>query len=285
MDPFDEFEFKPLTEGLGFHRKPVQAVDEVEEMSASESPQFKKGSRIFDDLPKVEIPSAQSLLKKKSEPVFEKPASRPNVRKPQSLNAKPMGDIEKPSTSSNIFPNRKSRSNVPEIEEASLDRHLDFVENSNSKGVQKASRQSPRRMLLPVPVSIMALALDLIVILALSLMFLSALLFVTDVSLGLVIGHAKSDKMARLSLGLLIFAVTEMYMIVSRSFFGNSLGEWAFNLQLGNDEQQKKLGYPLRVVLRTMVNAVTGFVLLPLLSLIARRDLAGMICQLPLFKY
>src|SRR5580658_5966931 len=27
MDPFDEFEFKPLTEGLGFHKKTVSLKD------------------------------------------------------------------------------------------------------------------------------------------------------------------------------------------------------------------------------------------------------------------
>ena len=29
MDPFDEFEFKPLTEGLGFNKKPATLKDQV----------------------------------------------------------------------------------------------------------------------------------------------------------------------------------------------------------------------------------------------------------------
>jgi hypothetical protein len=31
MDPFDEFEFKPLTEGLGFHKKAVNLKHSLSE--------------------------------------------------------------------------------------------------------------------------------------------------------------------------------------------------------------------------------------------------------------
>ena len=50
-DPFDEFEFKPLTEGLGFHKKPAQ----------SEMGGFNLKNDFVEQKP--EIPSVQEILR------------------------------------------------------------------------------------------------------------------------------------------------------------------------------------------------------------------------------
>ena len=47
MDPFDEFEFKPLTEGLGFHKKAEQLKSDV------------KSTRL--DQEKIAVPVARNL--------------------------------------------------------------------------------------------------------------------------------------------------------------------------------------------------------------------------------
>ena len=45
MDVFDEFEMKPLTEGLGFHLKKEQINDAFDEVKAVESGELKSSSK------------------------------------------------------------------------------------------------------------------------------------------------------------------------------------------------------------------------------------------------
>ncbi len=90
--------------------------------------------------------------------------------------------------------------------------------------------------------------------------------------------------MTQISLGVLFVAVMQMYAIIARSFFGRTLGEWTFDLQIGRDEEQKLESYPLRIALRSLVTTVTGLVLLPILSLILGRDLAGWLSGVQLYR-
>jgi hypothetical protein len=76
----------------------------------------------------------------------------------------------------------------------------------------------------------------------------------------------------------------QLYLLTARSFFGASLGEWAFDVQLGSDHDQKQPVYPLLVAWRTILVTVTGFVILPLLSLVFRRDLAKIFTGLQTYQ-
>ena len=71
-------------------------------------------------------------------------------------------------------------------------------------------------------------------------------------------------------------------MVISRAFFGCSLGEWAFELKLGRDNEASQGLYPVRVVGRILLVLATGFVLLPMLSFLFGRDLVGKFCGLSL---
>jgi hypothetical protein len=86
--------------------------------------------------------------------------------------------------------------------------------------------------------------------------------------------NAHTDGATRIHLVTLTLAVMQMYMLVSRAFFGASLGEWAFEMQLGSEAQQRKPIYPLQVIARTLVTTLTGLILLPLLSFGFGRDIA-----------
>jgi hypothetical protein len=85
-------------------------------------------------------------------------------------------------------------------------------------------------------------------------------------------------------LALLFVSVLQLYMLTARSFFGASLGEWAFDLQLGTDEEQQKTFFPLLSALRTLVITFTGFVILPIISLLAKRDITRHIGGLQLYR-
>ena len=83
---------------------------------------------------------------------------------------------------------------------------------------------------------------------------------------------------------VLYVAVLEMFLIISRSFFGRSLGEWTFDMQLGEDEQIEKASYPFQVLFRNLLILGTGFVLLPLLSLLTGKDIAGKLSGVRLYR-
>ena len=76
----------------------------------------------------------------------------------------------------------------------------------------------------------------------------------------------------------------QIYFIISRAFCGKTLGEWTFDLQLGRDEDFKSENYPLRVILRSLVVTFTGVIVIPVLSFVFRRDLAGKITGLNLYS-
>jgi hypothetical protein len=74
------------------------------------------------------------------------------------------------------------------------------------------------------------------------------------------------------------------YMIMLRVFLGFTVGEWACSLRLGNLKQRLNRYYSLRVVARMFLICLTGLVVLPLISLLIGRDLAGLLVRLPLIE-
>ena len=82
----------------------------------------------------------------------------------------------------------------------------------------------------------------------------------------------------------LVLAIMQMYVIIARSFFGCTLGEWAFDIQLGKSEDQMNAMYPLKVIARSLIVTVTGLVLLPLVSLIMGEDVAGLASGTQLYE-
>ena len=65
------------------------------------------------------------------------------------------------------------------------------------------------------------------------------------------------------------------YLVMMRIFMGASLGEWTCQLRLGQPVQRIKASYYLRVIARTTLILLTGIIIIPILSLILKRDLVG----------
>ncbi|MFN7825511.1 MAG: hypothetical protein ACK5P6_09130 [Pseudobdellovibrionaceae bacterium] len=79
-------------------------------------------------------------------------------------------------------------------------------------------------------------------------------------------------------------ATAFLYLCISRVFLGYSLGEWACDLRLGTIEQRLHPKYSLRVVARMALIYGTGVIVLPLLSMIFRRDLVGRLTRTELIE-
>lgn len=302
MDPFDEFEFKPLTEGLGFHKKSVSLKEGLKNSGVLEDELqgIPAGvpRNMLEDIPKApakkhtfeDVLSALEktpLTRKASAPAdlqFTEPLPRA-VKKEASMEIEPVQSPfprpeafkqppapGTPAVPTDVNKKNKAIKKTPSVSEMS------------SVGTRRGAADSPKRNLVPATVSFASATLDLIICTALALVFLAALLTVTKVDLNAVIANTTRDLMTQIALFVLFIAVMQMYVVISRAFFGRTLGEWTFDLQVGQDDEQQLESYPLKVAFRSLLNIITGLIFLPLLSAMIGRDIAGHLSGVKLYR-
>lgn len=297
MDPFDEFEMKPITPGLGFHKKPVSLKDHV---AASNLVQDKIGRSLPLEAPPQNDGRPRSKedilneIKEALRPIQQKQSSQSQAQKtssythsapsaPRMTETLPRGpeDVRRAmGPEMNITPSTKTPMEIMnfEIPNASI------REDAQTTGTRRGAHDAKIRDLVPVSFSVTSTILDAVIVLALSMIFMISLIFATEVNLNAVIASATRETSALLSLGVLYLAVWQMYVVVARSFFGATIGEWTFDLQLGEDDQLTDTLYPAKVLVRSLATIFTGFVVLPILSLVSNRDIAAKISGLQLYR-
>ncbi len=295
MDPFDEFEFKPLTEGLGFHKKAVSLKeglknsgvleDELQTVPTSiprglldELPQAPTKKHSFDD---VLSALEKTPLNRKSagELQFTEPLPREPKLKKEAM------EIELPKAPPVQSPFPRPEAYKQPGGPNTLIKKVPTQQEQANVGTRRGAADSPRTAkLTPATISIASASLDLIICTALALVFLAATLTVTKVDLNVVLSNLNRDMMTQISLFVLYVMVMQMYVVISRAFFGATLGEWTFDLQIGQDDEQALESYPIKVAARSLLNVITGIVLLPLVSALIGRDVAGQISGVKLYR-
>ena len=258
-DPFEEFEFRPINEGLGFHRK---------QKAQSSGAQFDSGFTTTRTLPRTENP-----------PTFTTP-------KPQSSSSSTMFTTPLPrheNTSRTAF-------NIPSIEDDSIakaqtavneilknlnqKRQMDFV-NETEKHKMDLKKSKP---------IFFAATLDGMLISAAFLLSMIIMLTVTKIDLFLNLSRSETASPIYIATLGLFMSVTFVYMIVNRTFLGYTPGEWAFDQRCGTPAQMQSLTYVPRLALRTIIVMATGFVISPLLSYLFNKDVAGQMTGVILFR-
>jgi hypothetical protein len=350
-DPFEEFEFKPLTEGLGFNKKSDQLKNEIKSTLASSNASAHQAapsrSSIFPENAKAAaqsdraatksfgLPAAstgagrtttessraasQSIselmaslppsldflddkqdLTRRSEMPFGStslatpatPSNRPQIYQPLGQTSGQSSISSGPTVGSVLpAPGTKAGSAAAAIVAASTT-HAGYRERmaetySRTTPVSETTTAKAAALsegLVPVAASFSAGLIDAMVVAGISTILLVCIITITHINLVAMLTNASTDSSTQKNLVFLFFAVLQMYLLVSRAFFGASLGEWAFELQLGTAEQNRKLYYPLQVLWRTLVITATGVFAIPLLSFAFGRDLARYLCGLQLYR-
>jgi hypothetical protein len=149
---------------------------------------------------------------------------------------------------------------------------------------RKRRIETPASELEPVSTSFASAALDAMAVGGLTSLFLVCVLAITKADLIGLLTNAQTDQATQAHLALLFIAVLTLYALVGRSFFGATLGEWAFDIQLGDGDDQRKVLYPARALARSLVVTLTGFALIPLLSFIVKKDLSKLVSGLQLYR-
>jgi len=335
MDPFDEFEFKPLTDGLGFHKKTVSLKeglknagvleDELQSIPVSvpkslleDTPKGNSKKHSFEDvLSALEKTPLNRPADLEFTETFAREAKTDGKGSNQSQNrnqgknqshgknqgnpSKQAMEIEMPrdphsprgpgerdnkKPNNSPFPrNDAYRGPIPGTPAVPMEtKKVPTQSQQESVGTRRGAADSPQRLLKPATISVPSAFLDFIIVLALSIVFLVALLMVTKVDLNVVLRNLSRDQMTQIALGIMFVAVMQMYVVIARSFFGATLGEWTFDLQVGEDKEQKAESYPLRVAFRSILVTVTGLFFLPVISALLRRDIAGQLSGVKLYR-
>lgn len=301
MDSFEDFEFKPLTEGLGFHKKtdhkntddsvsaaPTKPPKSISMKSSFDLPDI-GGSKSFRETESLERASfdTSTLEKRVKDLPIETHQDTQNLFIQKSLPRE--GDIKQ----------KKEPLQVPKFQGPKFTKSLNEKPISNSKGLtfvedktldkkttaplsNKIDTEIRYKYTEAVP-SLLSMFLDSTVIAGLTILFTLSLTLATGIDIVRVMS-LKLDLGTQIGIFLLAYSVSQLYYILSRAFFGQTLGEWSLEHQLGQKEDQAKISYVFKLVLRTLVLTVTGFVILPLISQLTKSDLSGRISGLLMYR-
>jgi hypothetical protein len=229
MDPFEEFEFKPLTDGLGFHKK--KASVSTEETLADKS-------------------MARSLV---SETPNDLRSPLPRKKTTSAIPAAPGSLTE-------IGGDGSSTAAVDEIlKTLQKNRRLDF-ENTKTKitATPKAEEYVPTRW------NFSASLLDGMLVLAASLLCMIILLVITKVDLIGNLTHPDENGMIYIATVAMFAGVSFIYLVINRIFMGATPGEWAFDQRVGRPADVNTTMYSVRIIARSALVVLTGMVVLPL---------------------
>ena len=255
-DPFDEFEFKPLTEGLGFHRK------------------------------KNETSSSSSFEMRTTTP------SVPTKRENSNLNNNPGLKSPLPRTQPNtdVKPIITPKINVPIIEDDSIAKAQtavnEILKNLNHKKQQEENLLKNKKKMIwaSSSPSMMASFLDGMLVTAGFLLLLISMLTITGADLISNINNPGDNKAIWVATALLLVSMQIIYMVVFRAYLGYTPGEWAFDQRCGSETQQASTWYVPKVLLRTLIVALTGFIPLSIAAMLFRIDIAGILSGLQIQK-
>lgn len=256
MDPFEEFEFKPLTEGLGFHKKKASAQKAADFDSSFEVTK-PGGSLKHTGLALLEDEAVDPLR-----PPLPRKSSMPTLQEPESSS---------------------SSTAVDEIlKTLQQNRRLDFENKAATKAQAAAAVKVDEYR--PDVWNFSSALLDGMLVVAASLLCMIIVLMVTKADLIANLASPDESGMIYLATLSLLASVSFIYLLVNRMFVGSTPGEWAFEQRIGQPAEMGTAMYPLKIFARSLLVIATGFVILPLLSMIFKKDLAGEITKAPLLK-
>ena len=299
----DNFEFRPLTDGLGFDKN----TDEVKRTVKSRSVEPKK-----TQAPEITMRNKSAVeptVLKKSFELDGQDFELPN-KAPVSRSLKKMLDSLPPSMDFREDKQRELKVKGPLAPENKIQAPLyrptpetapapiiqnDFdvtLDNSLSQAFPKeeVSKRFYHQMVTPVPkfkeeaASFASAIIDFLIVLGLSSLFIVSLVAITKVDILHMLASSELGTRTIIEIGLLYSGVGLFYFMLARGMFGSTLGDWAFDVQLGTEQERSHLMYPFQVLFRTLVIMLTGVVIVPLASLGFGKDIAYYFSGLKLYS-
>lgn len=260
MDPFEEFEFKPLTDGLGFHKRKASAsTAEPEAADTFRSQKFIKDQGL-------------ELIEESSVDPLRPPLPRKKATIPAPT----------PDSLTEVGGDGSSSAAVDEIlKTLQKSRRFDFEEKTAKN---KTTAAATKEEFKATTWNFSSALLDSMLVIAASLLCMIILLIVTKVDLIGNLTHPDNDGMIYIATAAMFATVSFIYLVVNRVFMGYTPGEWAFDQRIGLPSQTNTAAYALKVAARSALVIVTGFVIFPIVSAVLGKDIAGNITGAKLLK-
>lgn len=114
--------------------------------------------------------------------------------------------------------------------------------------------------------------LDTLVSVGLGCVLLAVALSITNVNLLALLENTQTDRETIAALAILFVAGGLLYVLAARSFMGATLGEWSYEIRVGEEKSRTRWFYPALVMWRGVLVAATGFIVFPIISMIAGKD-------------
>ena len=123
-----------------------------------------------------------------------------------------------------------------------------------------------------IPAHFGSAILDTLVAVGLGCLLLVVALSITNVNLLALLENSQTDRETIAALALLFIAGGLLYVLAARSFVGATLGEWSYEIRVGDHRARTRWFYPVLVMWRGLLITATGFVVFPIISMIAGTD-------------
>ena len=284
----EEFDFKPMTDGLGFDKHAEEVKHSVIESSARPAKPLPQPTQVSEIKPEDDQIVSRSIKKMldtlppsldwaedtqkardfKAPKIPPAPAPPISTPTPPEAFKKPAPVIEKPKASFDVTLNNSISAAFPKTE---------FTKPFYHQTV------TPKVQFQEIPASFSSAIIDGLVAMGLTGLFVVTLIVLTGVD---VFSFSASRELL-MRTGIEIFAlywgVLLVYYVLARSLYGSTLGDWAFDVQLGTAEERVHGMYPFQVFFRLLVILVTGVIFVPLASMGFRKDLAKKFSGLSLY--
>ncbi len=258
MNDHDDFQFRPLTEGLGFHQK-NEAKSAPETMVQKSTPATSVPSRLKfqTDLPDIEL--STPMLPRKD-----------HSKDRNSENSKPASQPRKQIPTTNT---------VDEILKTLNDKkHFDFADKKKAPATPVVETYKASHF------DISAGTLDAMLVTAATLLSLIVMLVITKVDLFANLSNPDSQYMIYISMAMMVCGIAWIYLVGNRIFLGYTPGEWVFDQRVGQPKQLGSASYALKIAARSTAVIFTGFILFPLFSMLFNSDLLGKVFGAELLK-
>lgn len=170
-------------------------------------------------------------------------------------------------------------------EEVSIDSILKSVKEHREQRLSRPLMQETvisEYEISPARFELLAGFLDALFVTTGFIVFLISLVTITGVDLNTA--FTPFDTQVGVALITTYGCIGFSYLFLSRVFLGSTFGEWAFDQILGTPSQQQKKSYYAFVALRSLVSTLTGFFLIPAISLLTRKDFFSSLTPLKIWQ-
>lgn len=177
----------------------------------------------------------------------------------------------------NITPQEESKKRQQPLGGKVTDQGKGKLEIAEEPIVSSAFRGGPnkRKGLKLVAWMFTSVIVDILILIGISCLFLIA---VSQI-------FKQSSIIPPFEIGLSIYTLSSwIYFVGARVFVGATVGEWSCGLRVGQPYERQQAQYPFRIIARVILITFSGVLIIPLLSLIFKKDLAGHLTRAKLYS-